>query len=65
MIKRIWAEEKRTIDDKKASVIYIKFSDGTFVATEIDHNLTKKKLAEAVGGFAAFIYSEHKKELSK
>jgi hypothetical protein len=63
MIESIKVEKSRAIGDKEASVIYIKFSDGTFVATEIDHSLTKKKLAEAVGAFAAFIYGEHKKEL--
>lgn len=63
MIERIWIEDKPTAwPDAKKSSLFIKFSDGTFVATEIDHSLSKKKLSDEIGKFAAFILLEPKKE---
>jgi hypothetical protein len=65
MIKRIWAEQAKTIPEIKKTILYIEFADGSFVANEMDHSLSKQKLAVEIGKFAAFITNEARKEQEK
>jgi hypothetical protein len=64
MIERIWVEDKPTATNEKKSIIIIKFDDGTFVANEISHYLSKEKLADEICSFAHFIHRESHKEIT-
>lgn len=40
------------------TVVSIKFKDGTFVCTQIDHELDKKGLAKHMAEFTSFLIDE-------
>jgi hypothetical protein len=62
MIKSIRVEKLKTVPELRKSILYIEFADGTFVAHEIDHLMSKSKLSDSMLDFARFINNESKKE---